>query len=64
MSRSFNVHVNESTINVQPVTANLALELNSIGRSNSESATERLKWQDKSHAIDCTLSGFNWSSNG
>lgn len=64
VSRSFNVHVSESSIDVQPVTANLVLELNSIGRSNSESATERIKWQDKDHDINCSLSGFNWSSNG
>ena len=64
VSRSFNVHVTESSIDVQPVTANLSLELNSIGRSNSESETERIKWQDKAHNINCTLTGFNWASNG
>lgn len=63
-SRSFDVHVSESTIKIQPVTENLALELNSVGRSNSETPAERIKWQDKDHAIDCKLSGFNWSSNG
>lgn len=64
VSRSFNVHVTESSIDVQPVSSNLALELNSVGRSNSESAEERVKWQDKAHKIDCVLTGFNWSSNG
>jgi hypothetical protein len=58
-SRSFDVHVSESTIKIQPVTENLALELNSVGRSNSEAPAERLKWQDKDHTIDCKLSGFN-----
>lgn len=42
----------------------MSLYLTTFGRSNSESVSERVKWQDADHNIDCELTGFNWSSNG
>ena len=58
----FNVHIARSEINVQPVSANLALFLTSYGRSNSEAHPEI--WEDAEHGIRCNLSGFNFSSDG
>lgn len=58
----FNVHIARSDINVQPVSANLALFLTSYGRSNAEAHPEI--WEDAEHGIRCNLSGFNFSSDG
>ena len=64
VSRTFNVHVYESTIQVDPVTDNQVLCLTTFGRSNAETPEVRKKWDDTDHDIHCTLTGFNWSSNG
>ena len=62
--RQFGVHVYESTIDVQPVTSSLVLYLTTFGRSNAEAPEARQTWEDIEHDIHCTLTGFNWSSNG
>ena len=64
VTRTFNVHVFESTIDVQPVTSSQVLYLSTFGRSNAEAPEVRQKWEDTDHDIHCTLTGFNWSSNG
>lgn len=63
VSRTFKVHVTESTIRVEPVTQNLKLYLNCLGKSNDQIET-REEWIDKAQNIKCKMSGFNWSSNG
>ena len=62
VEKSFNIHVAESEIDVQPVTANLALALTSYGRSNAEEHPEI--WRDADRHINCTLSNFNFTSDG
>jgi len=62
--RMFNVHIYESTIQVDPVTENQVLYLSTFGRSNAETPEVRRKWDDFDRDIHCTLTGFNWSSNG
>ena len=52
----------ESGLDINPVTTDLALHLSSYGRSNTESAEARPVWKDGD--IECTLEGFNWTSNG
>ena len=62
--KDFQVHINASQIDIQPVTQNLALALTTAGRSNTEPAEQRVIWKDAEHKILCTLSNFNWSSDG
>ena len=62
--REFSVLVNESSIDVQPITANLALSLNAVGRSNSEAIEKRSAWEDRDNDIKCELKGFNFVSDG
>ena len=62
--RSFNLIVTESTIKVEAVTQSQVLYLTTLGRSNSESIEKRQQWEDEENNINCTLTGFNWSSNG
>lgn len=64
IEREFNVHVYESTIDVEPVTSSQVLYLTTFGRSNAETPEVRQTWDDNDHDIHCTLTGFNWSSNG
>lgn len=59
-SRSVSVTVIPSRIDVQPVTQDLDLYLTSQNRSNQE--INRSEW--KFGAIESTLTGFNWVSNG
>ncbi len=64
VEKSFNINIYESTVPVEPVTEDLALYLNTTGRSNAESETDRKKWEDKERGISCTLTDFNFSSDG
>ena len=64
VERQFNVHIYESTINIEPVSASQVLSLTTFGRSNAETLEVRKSWDDNAHDIHCTLTGFNWSSNG
>lgn len=63
-SRTFNVHINKSTLNIQPVTMDSALALSAQGRNNSEDLAVRSSWRDELNDINCELTSFNWSSNG
>ena len=59
-TKTLNITVVESEIDVEPETENLALFLTSAGRSNAEAHPEVWEFED----ISCTLSGFNWTSDG
>ena len=61
-TKNFTVHIIESQIQVLPVQENLALALGAQGRNNSEPPEERSTWEYND--IHCTLTNFNWSSNG
>lgn len=58
------MHVFESTIDIQPVASSQVLYLTTFGRNNSELPEVRSQWEDAGHDIHCSLTGFNWSSNG
>ena len=58
--KTLNITVVESEIDVEPETENLALFLSSAGRSNTEA--DRAVWEFED--ISCTLSDFNWASDG
>ena len=64
----FNVAIKPSTINVAPVTENLALALSSYGKSNDD-PVNRTKWEyinDVTGEVvySCKLSNFNYASDG
>lgn len=61
-SVAFSLTVSESDINAEAEEDSLALHLSSAGRSNNEAHPER--WKDTENNIPCTLSGFNFVSNG
>ena len=60
--RVFSIDVTESSIDVEPVTQDLALFLTSAGRSNSE--LNPGVWEDEDNHISCTMTGFNFVSDG
>ncbi len=60
--RLFNITVKESEIDVHAVTEDLKLYLTSTGRSNYEAHPEI--WNDEDNGIYCTLSNFNFVSDG
>ena len=59
-TRNFNINVTESEMDVEPVTDNMDLYLTAIGRSNND--LDREVWQY--NLINCTLSNFNFVTNG
>lgn len=59
-TKSFNLTIGESDIDVEPITQDLALYLSSYGRSNAEENPAVWKYNN----IACTFSGFNWTSDG
>ena len=61
-SKSLTLTVAESEMDAHAETENLSLYLTSYGRSNAEEHPET--WQDSDNGISCTLTGFNWRSNG
>ena len=61
-SKALSLTVSESDIDAHAETENLALHLTSYGRSNGEAHPE--VWEDSDNGISCTLTGFNWQSNG
>ena len=61
-SKTLSLTVAESDIDAHAETENLALYLTSYGRSNGEAHPE--VWEDADNGISCTLTGFNWQSNG
>lgn len=56
----FNLHVTKVESTVEAVTENLELYLSANGKSNSD--INRSEW--KYNTLSCTLSGFNWITNG
>lgn len=62
--KTFEIHINKSTVELTPVQADLALSLTTQGRSNAEPSDQRQTWEDVTNKIKCEMTGFNWSSNG
>ena len=62
--KTFKVHINKSSVELTPITMDLALGLTTQGRSNAEPVEQRSVWEDKTNNIKCEMSNFNWSSNG
>lgn len=58
--RTFNIVVAESDMDVEPVTENLELYLTANGRSNND--LNKTVWSYGN--INCTLTGFNYVTNG
>lgn len=54
--------VTESPIDIEPVSQDLSLFLTSAGRSNSELNPN--VWEDVDNGIVCTMTGFNFVSDG
>lgn len=61
-TRTIAFKVVESDIVAEPETDALVLYLSSDGRSNNEDASKRSQW--KYESISCTLSGFNYGTDG
>ena len=61
-SKTFNLTITESEIDVEPETDALKLYLTSYGRSNAEEHPE--EWKDTTNNISATLSNFNFVSDG
>ena len=59
-TRTFDIEVEESSMDVQPVSENLELWLTATGRSNSDLNKNEWTYND----IACTLNGFNFVTNG
>lgn len=59
-SKRFSLTVEESEIDVEPVTDNLALYLSSAGRSNGEANPAQWKYGQ----IEASLTGFNFNTDG
>jgi len=59
---AYTINVTQSEVQVHAETSGLELHLSSEGRSNSEAAADRSKWQYEN--ISCEFSGFNWFSDG
>lgn len=58
--KTFAVTVTETSMDVEPVTNDLALYLSSYGRSNREADPSVWRYND----IEAQLTGFNWASDG
>ena len=61
-SKRISLTVTDSGIDVEAETQNLALYLNSVGRSNNEA--DPSIWRDTDNNIAATLTGFNFTSDG
>ncbi|MBR6889993.1 MAG: CotH kinase family protein [Clostridia bacterium] len=61
-TKTISVTVSESDIQVEAETQNLALHLNTVGRSNNEAHPEA--WTDADNHISATLTDFNFKSDG
>lgn len=62
ISKTLELTVTESDVDVQAETANLSLYLTSQGRSNDEAHPDA--WEDADNHVSCTLSDFNFTSDG
>lgn len=61
-SKTFNLTITESEINVEPETEGLSLYLTSYGHQNTDDNPD--VWEDKDRGIVATMTGFNFVSNG
>ena len=64
VSKTISLTITESKIDVKAETEDLALYLSSQGRSNAESTRNVWTYGEGASQIACTLSGFNWTSDG
>lgn len=62
VTRTFSLTIAAAEIDVEAETDALALHLTSYGRSNNEN--NPAVWKDEDNDISCTLSGFNYTSDG
>lgn len=62
VTRTFSLTIAAAEIDVEAETDALALHLTSYGRSNNEN--NPAVWEDEDNDISCTLSGFNYTSDG
>ena len=61
-SKTFNLTITESEIDVEPETEGLSLYLTSYGHQNTDDNPD--VWEDKDRGIVATMTGFNFVSNG
>ncbi len=61
-SQTIIVQVSESNVQLEEYTADLALKLTALGRSNNETADARKTW--KYNDTTTEFYGFDWSTNG
>lgn len=61
-SQTIIVNVSESSVQLEEYTADLALKLTALGRSNNETSTNRATW--KYNDTTTNFIGFDWSTNG
>ena len=61
-TKSFTLQVEASEIDAHAETEALALHLTAYGRSNAEAHPET--WEDSENGVQCTLTGFNFESDG
>ena len=61
-SKTIELTVSESAIQVEAETQNLALHLQTAGRSNSEA--DPAAWTDEDNHVSAALTGFNFTSDG
>ena len=62
VTKTFDLTITESEVDVEAETENLVLYMTSHGRSNNEEHPE--VWEDSDRHISATLTGFNWTSDG
>lgn len=62
VTKTFDLNITESEVDVEAETENLVLYMTSHGRSNNEEHPEI--WEDSNRHISATLTGFNWTSDG
>lgn len=62
VTKTFDLTITESEVDVEAETENLVLYMTSHGRSNNEEHPEI--WEDSDRHISATLTGFNWTSDG
>ena len=64
VTKTINITVEESEIDVEAETQDLALYLTSLGRSNREEHPDTWTYGEGTGQIACSFSDFNWSSDG
>lgn len=64
VSKTIDITVTESEIDVKPEEENLALFLSSQGRSNREENPDTWTYGEGASKVECAFSGFNWVSDG